>query len=164
MTRSLQLGSEILVEDAGWERVDQLVAKCFDTVIVKSPEGVRSGLISFLFTSDLEVQKLNASFRNIDKPTNVLAFPAGTDLPGLPAEKPSIIGDIALGYETCFREARERGISLNDHVAHLILHGTLHLFGYDHEADEDAEIMEQLEGELLADMGISDPRAHMERS
>ncbi|MEY4160462.1 MAG: hypothetical protein RLZZ136_1083 [Pseudomonadota bacterium] len=116
---------------------------------------------SLLFTSDAEVHSLNRDWRGKDKPTNVLSFPMleRDDLLTLsPAGPPEMLGDIALAYETCAREATEKGISLDHHAAHLIIHGLLHLAGLDHEiSPQDAAAMEKLEIMALASMGIADP-------
>ncbi|VWX52849.1 rRNA maturation RNase YbeY [Novosphingobium sp. 9U] len=116
---------------------------------------------SVLFTSDEDVHALNAEWRGKDKPTNVLSFPM-LERSGLldlaPNGPPELIGDIALAFETCAREAEEKGISVEDHAAHLIVHGLLHLAGYDHETgDDEAEAMEALETKALAVMGLADP-------
>lgn len=116
---------------------------------------------SLLFTSDAEVHALNREWRGRDKPTNVLSFPmlAREQLLALAGEgPPELLGDIALAHQTCAREAAEKGIALEDHAAHLIVHGLLHLAGHDHEiSTRDAEAMEALEIETLALMGIADP-------
>jgi probable rRNA maturation factor len=116
---------------------------------------------SLLFADDAEVRQLNAEWRGKDKPTNVLSFPMlkREELLTLPPEgPPELLGDIALALETCIREAAEKGISLDHHAAHLIVHGLLHLAGYDHETGpEDAAIMEALEIKALALLGIADP-------
>ena len=116
---------------------------------------------SILFTSDNEVHALNRQWRERDKPTNVLSFPMlkRPELLGLaPDGPPELLGDIALAYETCAREAAEKRIPLEDHAAHLIVHGLLHLAGYDHEMSAaDAEAMEALETKALALMGMADP-------
>lgn len=116
---------------------------------------------SLLFTSDAEIRELNRDWRRRDKPTNVLSFPMleREALLALPAEgRPELLGDIALAHETCAREAAERGIALEHHAAHLIVHGLLHLAGYDHEiSTTEAEAMEALETKALAICGIADP-------
>jgi probable rRNA maturation factor len=116
---------------------------------------------SLLFTSDAEIHQLNREWRQRDKPTNVLSFPMleREDLLALASEgPPEMLGDIALAYETCAREAEAKGIPLEHHAAHLIVHGLLHLAGHDHEiSDVDAEAMEALETKALAVMGIADP-------
>lgn len=116
---------------------------------------------SLLFTSDAEVHALNREWRQRDKPTNVLSFPMfeREDLLALASVgPPELLGDIALAYETCAREAAEKGVSLEDHAAHLIVHGMLHLAGYDHELGEtEAIAMENLETKALALIGVGDP-------
>ena len=116
---------------------------------------------SLLFADDAEVHALNREWRGKDKPTNVLSFPMleREDLLALaPAGPPELLGDIALALETCAREAADKGISLEHHAVHLIVHGLLHLAGYDHETSpEDARAMEQLEIKALAQLGIADP-------
>lgn len=111
--------------------------------------------LSILLTDDSEMRKLNAGWRAKDKPTNVLSFPAENAVD--PAKPPAYLGDVALGLATCKREAREQKKTLADHVTHLVVHGVLHLIGYDHMDDEQAEAMEPLETEILAGMGIADP-------
>lgn len=118
-------------------------------------------MTSILFTSDEQVHELNREWRGKDKPTNVLSFPMleREDLLALEADgPPEMLGDIALAYETCRREADEKGVSLRDHTAHLLVHGFLHLAGHDHvDSDEQAAAMEKLEIEALAILGIADP-------
>jgi probable rRNA maturation factor len=117
--------------------------------------------VSLLFTCDAEVHALNREWRGRDKPTNVLSFPMleRVELEGLAAQGPPVmLGDIALAHETCAREASEKGVTLEAHAAHLIVHGLLHLAGHDHvDSDEQAEAMEALETRILAKLGIADP-------
>jgi probable rRNA maturation factor len=120
---------------------------------------------SLLFTSDAEVHTLNREWRERDKPTNVLSFPMleREELEDLARAKddggpPAMLGDIALAYETCAREAADKGVPLELHATHLIVHGLLHLAGHDHvNSDEEAEQMEALETAILAKLGIADP-------
>jgi len=116
---------------------------------------------SLLFTVDEEVQVLNREWRTKDKPTNVLSFPMMTraELEALTQQGgPEMLGDVALAWETCAREAEEKGITLEAHAAHLIVHGLLHLAGHDHvDGEAQAEAMEALEIKALAQMGIADP-------
>jgi probable rRNA maturation factor len=116
---------------------------------------------SLLFTSDAEVQALNRQWRDKDKPTNVLSFPMleRGELLALPPEgPPELLGDVGLAYETCAREAVEKGVPLESHAAHLVVHGLLHLAGLDHElSPADAAAMEALEIKALALLGIADP-------
>ena len=118
--------------------------------------------ISVKYTDDEEVRLLNASFRGKDKPTNVLSFPMlDSGLLGSLAEADGgevLLGDVVLAHGVCSAEARDKSVSVEDHAAHLIVHGTLHLLGYDHETgDEDAEAMERVEREALDSIGIADP-------
>jgi len=117
--------------------------------------------VSIKLSDDAEVQKLNAAFRGKDKPTNVLSFPmVQADLIEAMANTDDgeiLLGDIILAQETCAREADERGISLADHATHLIVHGTLHLIGHDHENEVEAETMEALEIAALETLGLPDP-------
>lgn len=118
-------------------------------------------LVSVLFTSDEEVHTLNREWRERDKPTNVLSFPMlerDALLELEPEGPPEMLGDIALAFETCAREAGEKGVPLDHHASHLIVHGLLHLAGHDHVgSDEEAEAMEALETLALAKLGMADP-------
>jgi probable rRNA maturation factor len=115
--------------------------------------GPAQGAATVVVDDDARVRALNKLWRGLDKPTNVLSFPAPDIQPG-PARA---LGDIAISYETAAREAAAEGKSFADHIAHLSVHGFLHLLGYDHESDEDAEEMEGLERVILARIGVSDP-------
>ena len=144
------------------EELLEYASKAVDAVAEVAPELANKRLqVSVLFTGDAEVHALNREWRNRDKPTNVLSFPMLTreELLDLePDGPPVMLGDIALANETCAREAEEKGILLEHHAAHLIIHGLLHLAGHDHvDSDEQAEAMEALEIEALAKMGIPDP-------
>ena len=120
---------------------------------------------SLLFADDTQVRDLNREWRGKDQPTNVLSFPMiereellALGWVGDENAPPELLGDIALALETCTREAADKGISLEHHTAHLIIHGLLHLAGYDHETSpEHARAMERLEINALAQMGIADP-------
>ena len=142
-----------------WEGLAERAAGAAATV---APELANPRLAtSILFTSDAEVHALNREWRQRDKPTNVLSFPMldrGELLELAPDGPPELLGDIVLAYETCAREAAEKGVSVEDHTAHLIVHGLLHLAGYDHElGEEHAEAMEALEVKALALIGVADP-------
>ena len=119
--------------------------------------------IAVRLTDDIEVQALNRDFRGKDKPTNVLSFPQVQDdlLESLANSDDGeiLLGDIVLARETCMREAEEKGVSVVDHATHLIIHGTLHLVGYDHMHDASAAAMEALEVKALASLGIANPYA-----
>lgn len=115
---------------------------------------------SVLFTTDAEVHALNREWRGKDKPTNVLSFPMldRDDILSLDRDgPPEMLGDIALAWETCRREAEEKAVSVEHHAVHLIVHGLLHLAGHDHLDATDADAMESLEIKALASMGIADP-------
>jgi probable rRNA maturation factor len=113
--------------------------------------------VSVRHTSDVEVRSLNAAWRGKDKPTNVLSFPmVEEEKIGSPAEP--MLGDIVLAHGVCALEAAEKQVPVESHAAHLVVHGTLHLLGYDHETTEaDAEEMEEAERQALASIGIADP-------
>jgi probable rRNA maturation factor len=131
----------------------ETVAAC----VAESGFSARDGAeVSLCLMDDAQVRALNARWRGVDKPTNVLSFPAA------PAERMSeapMLGDIALAYETLAREAEESGASLADRYRHLVAHGFLHLIGYDHQTDEEAERMEALEKRILARLEVADPYA-----
>lgn len=114
------------------------------------------GEIAVLLTDDEGVAILNGRWRGKPVPTNVLSWPAVA--PKLLSLSP-MIGDIALAYETCAREAGEEGKPFTDHLTHLVVHGTLHLLGFDHETEAEAEAMEALERRVLAGFGVADPYA-----
>ena len=119
----------------------------------QTPYGV---VVSLCLADDAALRALNARWRGIDKPTNVLSFPSA---PSDRAGQASTLGDIALAYETLAREAEDLGVPLADHYRHLLAHGFLHLIGYDHETDVEAERMEALETRILARLGAADPYA-----
>jgi probable rRNA maturation factor len=120
--------------------------------------------LAVMLTDDAGIRTLNSNWRGIDEPTNVLSFPAlqpeGVRKPG---DAPRMLGDIAIAYETTKHEADAEGKPFPHHLSHLAIHGFLHLIGYDHENDADAEEMESLETEILERLGIPDPYADRER-
>lgn len=146
------------VEDAGWEAIPGLDVL---TRQAAAAAFTATGLIaedfdtSILFTDDAAIAALNAQWRGKDHATNVLSFPA-EDMP-LPDGEPRPLGDIVLALGVVSREAADQGKTLPHHATHLIIHGMLHLLGYDHEDDGEAEEMEGLETEILKGLGISDP-------
>lgn len=113
---------------------------------------------SVVLGSDRMVRDLNRTYRGKDAPTNVLSFPFQPP-PGVVGDGERYLGDVVLAAETIAREAAERGIAPTRHVQHLVVHGLLHLLGFEHEADAEAEAMEQLEIEILSALGIADPYA-----
>jgi len=145
--------------EGGWEA---LAGRCAEAVADVAPELGNARLcVSVLFTSDNEVHALNREWRDRDKPTNVLSFPMleRGELLELGEEGPPVLlGDIALAFGTCAREAKAKGVTLEAHAAHLVIHGLLHLAGYDHvDSDQQADAMEALEIRALAKMGVRNP-------
>ena len=120
--------------------------------------------LAVMLTDDAGIRTLNRNWRGIDKPTNVLSFPAlqPSGRSG-PEDAPRMLGDIAIAYETTRREADDEQKPFDHHLSHLVVHGFLHLIGYDHEKDDDAETMEAIEREILSQLGIPDPYADRER-
>ena len=112
--------------------------------------------ISIALADNDAVHELNRDYRGMDKPTNVLSFPSGEDATSPEADR-IMLGDIILAFETVRDEAVDQDKSINNHTSHLVIHGVLHLLGYDHEDDDQAEEMETLERQILAKLGIDDP-------
>ncbi|MBB1249288.1 rRNA maturation RNase YbeY [Rhizobium sp. G21] len=118
--------------------------------------------VSLVFTDDAAIREINAEWREQDKPTNVLSFPA---FPLAPGGKPGpMLGDIILAEETLRREALDLGVAFEDHLTHLLVHGFLHLFGYDHMTEEEAAVMEGLEIRILAELGLENPYGDDDRN
>ena len=159
-----RLDIQLSLEEGKWPNEDQLEmmstrvlehAAAFISKSEKQPFPKTPVEVSLLFTDDESIRAINAEWRKIDKPTNVLSFPA---FPLAPGGKPGpMLGDIILAEETIRREALELDKSFDDHLTHLLVHGFLHLFGYDHMNDADAERRDALETRILADLGVSDP-------
>ena len=153
--------TEVLVVAGCWQTEPDAEA-VIDRAIATAAEIVNANLgeaeLAVMLTDDAGIRTLNSNWRGIDKPTNVLSFPA---LPptgaGGPDDAPRMLGDIAIAYETTRREADDEQKPFDHHLSHLAVHGFLHLIGYDHETDNDAEAMETLEAEILAQLGIPDP-------
>lgn len=156
---------ETLVESGDWSALGDAAAlaeSAAQAALAEAGVSAAGREISLLLTDDAAVAALNRQFRGKDAPTNVLSWPAFDLAPGapLPPAGPAgatPLGDIALAAETVAREAAERGLAIRDHVAHLIVHGVLHLLGHDHEEDAAAEAMERLERRALARIGVADP-------
>lgn len=152
----MSLAIEIAVECAEWGRLDPLdalVAESLQTVLDETGERLREGAeVSFLFGDDARIRELNRQFRGKDQPTNVISFPGPE-----PLEAALFLGDIALAFETIAREAREQDKTLQDHSRHMIVHGFLHLLGYDHEEDAEADEMEAAEIRVLRALGVENP-------
>ena len=140
---------EVEVEADLWRELpeaERLVRTAAEAAL--GPEG--EGALAILLTDDAAVRELNGRWRGKDAPTNVLSFPAA------PTAAPWL-GDVALAYETCAREAAEQGKPLAHHITHLVAHGVLHLLGWDHQTDAEADEMEALERDILARLGVPDP-------
>ena len=112
-------------------------------------------VLGVVLADDAEQRRLNRIWRGKDAPTNVLAFALGADAP--PPGAPLLLGDVVLAYETVAREAGEQGKPLADHLQHLVVHGVLHLLGFDHETDAEAAVMEARETDILQGLGVPDP-------
>jgi probable rRNA maturation factor len=150
--------ADILVTAACWEAepdAEALVQRAIEAAAQHA--SARGAEVAIVLTDDSGIRTLNRDWRGIDKPTNVLSFPA-TPIPGQSAQPP-MLGDIAIAYETTRREADSEGKPFAHHLSHLAVHGFLHLVGYDHENDADAEAMENLERTILAGLGVPDPYA-----
>ena len=132
----------------GWGDIEALAARAVGAIWAKL-ETPKSGELSLALMDDAQIQILNKNYRGKDKPTNVLSFPSDGPAP--------MLGDIVLALETVTREAAEKSITLEDHTIHLIIHGFLHLQGYDHETETEAGVMEALEIAALADLNIDNP-------
>jgi probable rRNA maturation factor len=147
---------EVEVGDPAWEDALPDAAQIAETAAeaaistASGDDAAHAGGLVILLTDDAQMKDLNARFRGKDAATNVLSFPA-------PPNAHDHIGDIALAYGVCAGEAAAQGKSLADHLRHLTIHGVLHLFGYDHEIDSEAEAMEVLERRILAGLGVADP-------
>ena len=141
-----------MIEDAKWRAKRGLGARLKRAAtLALSRGGHAGGALTILLSNDRKLHALNVSFRGKDRPTNVLSFPTRQD---------AYLGDVAIAYGVAAKEARAAGKSLSDHAVHLAVHGVLHLLGYDHVTNRQAKIMEPLEIEILASLGIADPYAH----
>ena len=152
------IGVETDVSKAWGEAIDwpALARSAVHAAIAHSRHpGLSDSEVSVKFTSDAEVRALNATWRGNDKATNVLSFPMAVEEELASAQ---LLGDIVLAHGICAAEAAHKHVGIETHAAHLVVHGTLHLLGYDHEtSDEDAEEMEEAERRALASIGIADP-------
>jgi probable rRNA maturation factor len=151
-----RIAADVIVEDDAWgaaERLERLVVRAVDAAAEVAALPVPPGAeLSVVFTDDARVRALNRDYRGKDAPTNVLSFPPGPVPPTTP-----LVGDVVLARETVEAEAASAGIWRDDHVTHLVVHGLLHLFGYDHVEDDAAEAMEATERAVLARLGLPDP-------
>lgn len=166
---SLQISVDVEVEQDNWPiNADEGSRLCRSFALATISKAHRLKPIDQLYagdaemavrlTSDKELGALNYQYRGLNKPTNVLSFAAlDAEGPALLDGAPLFLGDIAIAGETVVREAREQKKTVRDHLAHMVVHGTLHLLGFDHENEADAEKMEAFEREILCDFDIEDP-------
>lgn len=163
---------EIDVEEKRWQQalpdIEDLAQKVKDAAFAYVAEheniallqGAKPLLVNVCLSNDAHVHELNRDFRNMDKPTNVLSF-ANLDYDGFADDKEVFdeiaLGDIIIAYETMVKEAEQENISLHDHFCHLLTHGFLHILGFDHIEDDEAEYMEGFEREILQTLGVADP-------
>jgi probable rRNA maturation factor len=154
---------ETVIEDARWQAAGLGTLAETAAAAVLARLGLGAGCeIALLACDDARIAVLNGDFRDKPQPTNVLSWPAADLAPAAPGGVPDLpapgeLGDIAIAWETCTREAADQGKAFDAHVTHLLVHGVLHLLGYDHIDARDAARMEALEVEILANLGIADP-------
>jgi len=162
---------DCLTEDHRWDALglDPLAQAAARAVLIRLRLEPSVYEISLLGCNNARIAELNADFRGKPQPTNVLSWPSDErgarnpgdmpHLPGASAQGETELGDIAIAWETCAAEALAAGKPLQDHATHLLVHGTLHLLGFDHEREADAALMEELESEIMAQLGLPDPYA-----
>ena len=159
--------TEVLVVAECWQTepdAEAIIQRAVAVAAEIADAGLGEAELAVMLTDDTGIRTLNCNWRGIDKPTNVLSFPALPPTgPSGPDDAPRMLGDIAIAYETTRKEADDEQKPFDHHLSHLAVHGFLHLIGYDHESDGDAETMETLEQEILAQLGIPDPYADRER-
>jgi probable rRNA maturation factor len=152
--------TDVLVVADCWQaepNAEAVIHRAIETAAEIADADVGEAELAVMLTDDAGIRTLNNNWRGIDKPTNVLSFPALQPTAGAPADAPRMLGDIAIAYETTRKEADDEEKPFDHHLSHLAVHGFLHLIGYDHEKDDDAEAMEDLEREILSQLGIPDP-------
>ncbi|TXJ23235.1 MAG: rRNA maturation RNase YbeY [Afipia sp.] len=156
--------TEVLVTADCWDSAsgaETIIHRAIETAAAMVDADTADAEVAVMLTDDAGIRTLNKNWRGIDKPTNVLSFPAlQPERAPTDDDAPRMLGDIAIAYETTRHEADTEHKPFEHHLSHLAVHGFLHLIGYDHENDDDAEIMEGLERDILAQLGIPDPYAH----
>jgi len=160
--------TEVLIVADCWSAeadADAVIHRAIEAAAAMVDTDTTDAELAIMLTDDAGIRTLNQNWRGIDKATNVLSFPALQPPEGAdePDEMPRMLGDIAIAYETTRREADDEEKTFANHLSHLAIHGFLHLVGYDHEKDDEAEEMEALEREILATLGIPDPYADQDR-
>jgi probable rRNA maturation factor len=167
MARSAVPMTEVLVVADCWQTeldVETVIHRAIATAAAMIETDVADAELAVMLTDDAGIRTLNSNWRGIDKPTNVLSFPALQPTgPRGPDDAPRMLGDIAIAYQTMRKEADDEQKPFDHHLSHLAVHGFLHLIGYDHEQNDDAEAMETLETEILAQLGIPDPYADRDK-
>jgi probable rRNA maturation factor len=150
---------DVIVEASHWDAGAEATARrALAEVAAAIGADFSNCVVAVLLTDDAAIRRLNAQWRGIDRPTNVLSFPPAPEPPGAAVSAGGkSLGDIAIAYQTTAREAQAEGKPFADHLAHLCVHGFLHLMGYDHESEAQAETMEQLERAILRRLGVPDP-------
>ncbi|OYU37946.1 MAG: rRNA maturation RNase YbeY [Pseudorhodobacter sp. PARRP1] len=160
---------DIVIEDPRWEAfgLEALATAAVRAAFAELGLAEAGFTLCLMGCDDARILELNGDFRGKAKPTNVLSWPseergaAEGEVPDLPepgdADDPESLGDIAISYDTCAAEAAEAGKPMADHVSHLVVHGLLHLLGYDHIRAADGDLMEAAEVRILARLGLSDP-------
>ncbi len=159
---------EVVIEEQAWDDVglEALAGRAVAAALERLGLAPAEWEVVVLGCDDARIAALNKAFRGKAQATNVLSWPSAERGAGWPGEAPAApdpaepeLGDLALAWETCVAEAAEAGRPLDAHVTHLLVHGCLHLLGYDHETEPDAELMERLETGILEGLGIADPYA-----
>lgn len=153
---SVALSLDLRVADDRWQKLEDVEGFALHVLAAAAARMAEGGEVAVLLTDEAEMRVLNKQWRGLDKATDVLSFPG--DSPEIPGQ-PQYLGDIAVGYDTALRDAEAMGRPFEAHLAHLLIHGFLHLMGYDHIEPEDAKVMEPLEVELLASLGWENPYA-----
>ena len=155
--------TEVLVVADCWQtepNAEAVIHRAIHAAAEIADADVGDAEIAVMLTDDAGIRTLNSNWRGIDKPTNVLSFPALQPTgPATPDDAPRMLGDIAIAYQTTRKEADDEQKPFDHHLSHLAIHGFLHLIGYDHEKDGEAEAMEAVERQILAQLGIPDPYA-----
>lgn len=160
---------DLMIEDARWESLElrALATRATRAVLAYLDLDSHQTELSVLACDDARISDLNAAFRGKAEPTNVLSWPTvdlSPDAPGAMPQRPIAdpdgsytLGDVAIAWETCAREAETGGKDMSAHVTHLMVHGVLHLLGFDHITEPDAARMESIEVEILGNLGVNDP-------
>ncbi|MBR1126322.1 rRNA maturation RNase YbeY [Bradyrhizobium lablabi] len=167
MARPALPQTEVLITADCWQNepaAEAVIHRAIEAAAEMADADTEDAELAVMLTDDDGIRTLNHNWRGIDKATNVLSFPALQPTgPVGPDDAPRMLGDIAIAYQTTRREADEEHKPFDHHLSHLAVHGFLHLIGYDHESNDEAEAMESLEREILAQLGIPDPYADRER-